>query len=452
MRKIALTIITIGLLIFLKSDSALAQSSCTNVPPTNTGKVTLSTTTTAGTYRIWSRMKAADSTNNSFYVQVDGTCPLLIGNSSNITTGWNWVDYQNNNSSQKADVTLTAGDHDIIIIGNEPGVGVDKLLLTKNLSCVPTGMSGDNCPAETLTPSPGADTTKPVISSVTATNITNTGATINWNLSEVATGQVDYGTTTSYGQQSTKETSFNWDHHAQALSNLTPGTTYHYRVTSADQAGNQAVSGDFTFTTLGGTSPSPIPNTPTKTPTPLPNTTVLRLQTLKLHGIGTGGDNTGENLPGTSSPKTTQRSVTIEILDGDNAVVATANGTVNYNASLGYYAGDITLPSNITSARYIIKVRTPRYLKKQLPGTTLITNGTVNSLPAVTLVAGDVNDNNSREIADYNIIADCYADLLPAKNCADSAKKTSADITDDGIVNHFDFDLYLRELSVVSGD
>ena len=44
---------------------------------------------------------------------------------------------------------------------------------------------------------PGVETTPPVISNVTATNITRNSVTITWTTSEPADSQVDYGTSTS---------------------------------------------------------------------------------------------------------------------------------------------------------------------------------------------------------------------------------------------------------------
>ena len=43
------------------------------------------------------------------------------------------------------------------------------------------------------------DVTPPVVSAVTATAITASGATINWTTNEGSDSQVDYGPTTSYG-------------------------------------------------------------------------------------------------------------------------------------------------------------------------------------------------------------------------------------------------------------
>jgi hypothetical protein len=106
----------------------------------------------------------------------------------------------------------------------------------------------------------GNDTTAPVISAVAATGLSSSGATITWTTGEAADTQVEYGATTSYGTLSTLGTSL-VTAHSQALAGLAAATLYHYRVRSRDAAGNLAVSGDFTFTTLsappptGGTGP-----------------------------------------------------------------------------------------------------------------------------------------------------------------------------------------------------
>ncbi len=50
------------------------------------------------------------------------------------------------------------------------------------------------------------DTTPPVISAVTATNIGTATATITWGTSEPADSQVEYGTTVAYGQSTTLRT------------------------------------------------------------------------------------------------------------------------------------------------------------------------------------------------------------------------------------------------------
>jgi hypothetical protein len=128
-------------------------------------------------------------------------------------------------------------------------------------------------------PTPAA-LTGPTITDVTATNVTDTSAIISWTVSEVATGQVEYGTTGAYGTRSTLESSFNYSHHIQQLNGLTGGTTYHYRVRSTTASGVEVISVDRVFTTLGvikpviTPSPTPVPTAvPTAAPTPRPTPT-----------------------------------------------------------------------------------------------------------------------------------------------------------------------------------
>lgn len=101
---------------------------------------------------------------------------------------------------------------------------------------------------------PPSDTTAPVISSVAASGVTTSGATVTWTTNESATHQVEYGTTASYGQQ-TAENATLMASHSQTLSGLSAGTLYHYRVKSKDAAGNIATSLDQTFTTTVTAAP-----------------------------------------------------------------------------------------------------------------------------------------------------------------------------------------------------
>jgi peptidoglycan hydrolase-like protein with peptidoglycan-binding domain len=107
----------------------------------------------------------------------------------------------------------------------------------------------------TTTP-PVADTIAPTLSSIVATNVSQTGATITWTSNENATTQVEYGTTASYGSTTTLNASLVASHSA-VISGLSNGTIYHFRVISKDAAGNTATSGDMTFTT--GTSDNTAP-------------------------------------------------------------------------------------------------------------------------------------------------------------------------------------------------
>jgi len=92
------------------------------------------------------------------------------------------------------------------------------------------------------------ENTLPLISDVLVSGVTNASTLISWKTSEPANSQVEYGKTTDYGSS----TSLN-DHlvtsHSVSLNALQPNTTYHFRVRSKDNLGNNAESADYTFTT-----------------------------------------------------------------------------------------------------------------------------------------------------------------------------------------------------------
>ncbi len=94
----------------------------------------------------------------------------------------------------------------------------------------------------------GASSNPPAISNLAAGSISSSGASVSWDTDQPASGQVQYGTTTAYAGSTTLNPTLATGH-AQQLSGLVAGTLYHYRVLSTNASGNQAVSGDSTFTT-----------------------------------------------------------------------------------------------------------------------------------------------------------------------------------------------------------
>ena len=81
--------------------------------------------------------------------------------------------------------------------------------------------------------------------------IGSTTATIFWNTYKPATTQLIYGRTTAYGQSSDLDKTMVLTHTVN-LTNLQPGTTYHFRTRSVDSAGNVGSMHDLAFTTLPG--------------------------------------------------------------------------------------------------------------------------------------------------------------------------------------------------------
>lgn len=123
---------------------ALGQTSCP-ILPTDTGTVTLPFSVTEdATYTAWTLMNAPDTTNNSYWLQVDDQCGMVIGDSNTLTPNtWTWVGYRDSNPQTLASVSLTSGSHILHLYGREPLVKIDKLLFISD-GCVPSD-SGDNC-------------------------------------------------------------------------------------------------------------------------------------------------------------------------------------------------------------------------------------------------------------------------------------------------------------------
>ncbi|MBL9117860.1 MAG: hypothetical protein JNJ83_22820 [Verrucomicrobiaceae bacterium] len=102
----------------------------------------------------------------------------------------------------------------------------------------------------------------PVATTLTANPVGMTGATLNGTVNPgglATTAQFEYGTSTSYGSTASVTLSPDDDSTAQnvsaVLSGLTPGTTYHYRLTASNAQANKR-GADMTFTTVSNTPPT----------------------------------------------------------------------------------------------------------------------------------------------------------------------------------------------------
>lgn len=126
------------------------------------------------------------------------------------------------------------------------------------VSYMPTGSTNGDSQTVTFTGGGGTTATvsgqlassrptPPVISGVGASSIGSNSALVSWTTDQNASSVVQYGLTTSYGLGVTN-TSLVQSHQIN-LTQLTPGTTYHYIVQSSNQSGLTSVSGDFTFQT-----------------------------------------------------------------------------------------------------------------------------------------------------------------------------------------------------------
>jgi chitodextrinase len=106
------------------------------------------------------------------------------------------------------------------------------------------------------------------VTNVQASAATTTGFQVNWATNAAANSAVDYGTSASYGATTPVDASMVINHQV-ALTSLTKGTLYHFRVRSTDAKSANAASGDMTFATTGDSTPPTISIT-----SPLANATI----------------------------------------------------------------------------------------------------------------------------------------------------------------------------------
>ncbi|MGZ4716336.1 MAG: fibronectin type III domain-containing protein [Acidimicrobiales bacterium] len=149
----------------------------------------------------------------------------------------------------------------------------------------------------------------PVVSGVAASAIGTTAATIVWNTDVASSSQVAYGPTSAYGSTSPLDASLVTSH-SVTLTGLTPGTTYHYKATSANSVGPTS-SGDGSFTTLTAdtTAPTVVAVTPANGTSTVPITSTLSA---------------------TFSEPVQPASIAMTVRTGANVPVA---GTVSYDAA-----------------------------------------------------------------------------------------------------------------------
>lgn len=171
-----------ALLVMVPSRAAAASGTCTP-PSTDYGSVTLSISTqTAATYRVWVRMAASSSQNNTVLMQIGSgqyaSCWKAGGSSVPVYASGATQHFKNDSSNWVGkdtggawmDISMGVGSHPLQIWGNADGVVVDRVILTQDTGCTPSGV-GENCANPT-------DTTAPVVSITSpASGTTLSGAT-----------------------------------------------------------------------------------------------------------------------------------------------------------------------------------------------------------------------------------------------------------------------------------
>lgn len=168
--------------------------------------------------------------------------------------------------------------------------------------------------------------------------------------------------------------------------------------------------------------------------------------TLLVHGIGRSGDSvnpTGSTLSN-KNPLHPSRPVVLQLLTDSQQVVSTIASTMDFQND-GAFVSTVSFPTDISAGSYQVKVRTTGSLWRSIPVNQTLLLGQENNLPEIDLMVGNTNDDNQLDVRDYNLLMLCFTDIGgPSVSCFDQ-RKQAADITDDGMVNQSDYNLFLRE-------
>ncbi len=242
--------------------------------------------------------------------------------------------------------------------------------------------------------------------SALAASPTTTTATITWTTAVPATSQIAYGTTSSYGSSSALNSKL-VTAHSTTLTSLTAGTTYHYRVLSADSTGVLVTGLDNGFTTpAAAISISVSPTT----------ATVASGGTQQFSAQVTNTSNTAVTWSATSGTVSTAGLFTAPTVTATKTVTVTAtsvadtsksaSATVTVNAA----SGILTLnPGSLNFGSVTVGQTSPVL-------TTTLTN-TGNAPLTIT--------NDSISVGDFNWggKGTCnYSTLAPGASCLYSAK------------------------------
>lgn len=160
-------------------------------------------------------------------------------------------------------------------------------------------------------------------------------------------------------------------------------------------------------------------------------------------------------------PKHPSRPFTVQVFNQNNVLVATRTVTATQFFANGAPTDEYT------ATIYLGHVSGVRYFKVWLDYTLHHQMQSFINIPSVpgpwnysldmrndstqTLIVGDVNQDNVVNITDYNLMMQCYSDLLPPKGPCSPSLKRASDLDDDGYVNGTDYNLMVRILNYHGG-
>ena len=108
----------------------------------------------SGTYRVWGRVLAPTSNDDSFFVSMDGGAYKTWDTLS--CKAWTWDLVSSRNEQDPLLFKLSAGSHTLKLLQREDGAKIDRILVTDDTAYVPQGL-GEGQNQDPEPPSSGGD-------------------------------------------------------------------------------------------------------------------------------------------------------------------------------------------------------------------------------------------------------------------------------------------------------
>jgi len=439
-----------------------AQAACTALPTTYGDATQNVTIPSDGTYRVWSRIVAPDTTNNSYYLEIDGTtCGVIVGDSAITANTWTWVDYQGGTTTNKINVALTAGTHSVRLLGREPDVELDRVILTTDTTCTPTG-TGDNCGGTVDATGPTVSVTSPAAGSTVSGSSVALSANATDAGSGVAGVQLKVDGTNVGSEDTTSPYSVNWDstgvsdgsHTVTAVARDVAGNTT--TSSSVSVTVNNASPGSITMgetsNSLGGTD-SGNGNLILAQQTTLAQSATL--QSMSFYVNAAAGklrlgvyDATGPS--GGPGAKVAETGEITPVAGWNTSATTTHPALAAGTYWLAYWSNNSSLSYPVANTGSH-KFYTLTYSSASMPATysTTPTSGTAHWSLYASLSSGssgpktgDINNDNNVNITDLSLLLSSYNQNV-TKCVTNNTYTCDLSSPGDGVVNIFDLSILL---------
>lgn len=205
---------------------------------------------------------------------------------------------------------------------------------------------------------------------------------------------------------------------------------------------------------------------PTVTPTtPASGNTILTFS-VGINGIGSVGNDANPKVADKSNknPLSEPLNLYVQLFNDSNSPIQSKTQSITYNQSTGRFDASVDMGA-IPTGKYLVKIKTPNTIQKQIPGIQIIVTGLTNTIDPINLKSGDLTNDNKIDIRDYNILIDCfdsnYATLEPKSKFNDSngrcvshpeRNRLNDDLNRDGYINAVDYNTFVTSLSSQKGD